>query len=185
MWGKPFIEVWMGTEYLDAYPVLAILVLGVTFALWQTISINLLFGISKHKIIAVLNTIEGVANLLLSILLARYYGLIGVALGTFIPMALLKLIVQPIYVSRALSVPYFEYLGKTGKTLIISFSALIIPVLLSLRFMAPNYRILFVLGLVSMFSYLLVIWLFGFSQHQKKILHRAVFSKLSLKRTVA
>jgi O-antigen/teichoic acid export membrane protein len=185
MWGKPFIEIWMGPEYLDVYPVLVLLVLGTTFALWQTISINLLFGISKHKIIAVLNTIEGVANLLLSILLVRYYGLIGVALGTFIPMALLKLIVQPVYVSRALSVPYYKYIGGVGKTIAISFFALIIPLLLSLRFVAPNYSILFVLALVSMFSYLLIIWLFGFSQHEKKILHRAIFSKLSLKRTAA
>ncbi|KKL06400.1 hypothetical protein LCGC14_2596400, partial [marine sediment metagenome] len=38
MWGKPFIEIWMGPVYLDAYPVLVILVLGVTIALWQAIS---------------------------------------------------------------------------------------------------------------------------------------------------
>jgi O-antigen/teichoic acid export membrane protein len=51
-WGKPFIELWVGPEYLDAYPVLFFLVLGFVFILWQAPSASLLMGTSitdKHR----------------------------------------------------------------------------------------------------------------------------------------
>ena len=60
-----------------------------TTAFMQNPSINLLFGISKHHYYAIANTLEGVINLLLSLILVKYYGIYGVAFGTAIPMILL------------------------------------------------------------------------------------------------
>src|SRR2546426_9169908 len=46
--------------------------------------------------------LEGLANLALSIALVQWYGILGVALGTAIPMALVSLFVLPVYVCRLL-----------------------------------------------------------------------------------
>jgi O-antigen/teichoic acid export membrane protein len=176
-WGKHFIERWMGPDYLDAYPILAILVLGFLLALWQSPSFDFLFGTSKQKFVALINSIEGISNLILSLVLVRYLGLAGVALGTLIPMFVIKLFVQPIYVSRALSIPYSEYMRKIGKTISIVCLSLLLPSLISIQFGAPDYTILLSLGVISLSIYLFGMWLLEFSPAEILVLRGAILLK--------
>ena len=117
--------------------------------------------------------------MLLSLILVRHFGLIGVSLGTFIPMAIIKLVIQPIYVSRVLNVHYFEYIQRIAKSIGFVFLALIVPALISIIFAAPDYRVLFALGFISSSIYMLIIWLYGFSSSEVRILREAVFLKPS------
>ena len=174
-WGKHFIERWMGTDYLDAYPVLAILVLGFVLAIWQAPSFDFLFGTSKQKFVALINSIEGISNLILSLVLVRYLGLVGVALGTLIPMVVIKLLVQPIYVSRALSISYLEYMRRIVQTVTIACLSLALPTLISVKFGAPDYSVLFLIGLVSLIIYSLGVWLCQFTPSETRILRNAIF----------
>jgi len=176
-WGKPFITRWMGHRYLDAYPCLVVLVTGWVFALAQLPSVQLLFGISKHKFIAWFNSMEGGVNLVLSILLARKYGMLGVALGTMIPMLVTKIIIQPIYVCWAASISYFEYVRRMARTLAIIMVALVFPVLLTMKLAAPNYKTLGAVALLSAISYVLVLWFLEFTPAEAKILERAILPK--------
>jgi O-antigen/teichoic acid export membrane protein len=181
-WGKPFIIRWMGRQYADSYLVMVILVIGVTVSLWQGPSISLLYGISKHKFVAILNSIEGIANLLLSLLFVHWYGMYGVALGTLVPMLLSKLFVQPMYVCRVAGIVYWEYARKTGRTLISVSCALIVPVLISIKIAVPNYKVLFMLGLLSALIYVLALWIFEFSEGETHILRQAIWPSVPLKK---
>lgn len=181
-WGKSFIERWMGPDYLDAYLPLCILVLGCMFALWQAPSVFLMFATSKHKFFALVNSIEGICNVLLSILLVRHYGLIGVALGTFISMAVIKLAIQPVYFCRATSIKYSEYISRMSKTIAITALSLVIPLVISIRYASPDYRTLFTLGFISSCIYALTIWLIEFRHEEKQILLSALFSKFNIER---
>lgn len=177
LWGKPFIERWMGSEYLDAYPVLVILTLCFVFDLWQAPSVSLLFGTSKHKVFAYLNTIEGLFNLLLSILLIKPYGLIGVALGTFIPMTIIKLLIQPVFFCRLTSIPYGEYMYRMSRTIAVVCLALVIPTLISIRFAAPSFLALFLLASVSIILYTPVVWFFIFDSSEISTIRGALSSR--------
>jgi O-antigen/teichoic acid export membrane protein len=182
-WGKPFIERWMGPDYIDAYPPLCLLVLGCMFATWQSPSVYLMFATSKHKFFAYANSIEGIFNVLISLLLVRPYGLIGVALGTFISMAVIKLLIQPIYFCRATTaINYAEYMYRLSKTVAVACLSLIIPILISARYAAPNYRTLFTLALLSSCIYALTIWFIEFNPREKQILRRAILPILSRKK---
>jgi O-antigen/teichoic acid export membrane protein len=176
-WGRPFIARWMGQRYLDAYPCLVVLAVGWTFGLAQSPSVQLLFGISKHKFFAWFNSVEGGANLVLSILLARRYGILGVALGTMIPMLVTKLIIQPIYVCKVAGIPYFEYVRRMSRTLGTIAVAVLIPLILTIKFAAPNYKALAVLAAVSALVYTLVLWFLEFTPAEVKILERAILPK--------
>jgi O-antigen/teichoic acid export membrane protein len=182
IWGKPFITRWMGPQYLDAYPCLVILVLGCAVALWQTPSSSLLFGISKHKVLALFTSAEALANLVLSLLLVRRFGMFGVAFGTFLPMILVKLFVQPFYVCHVLSVPYSQYFRPMAKTLVLVACSLIVPTFLSARFAAPDYKTLAALGAISMVCYSLPLLLFDFTPTETMLLKRAILPRLNLKR---
>lgn len=116
-WGKPFISRWMGPAYLDAYAPLVILTLAITFDLWQAPSVDLLYAIAKHRAYAVLNSVEGVLNLGLSLWLVRRYGMVGVALGTLGAMTVMRLAVQPIWVCRLSDLPYRTYVKTVASAL--------------------------------------------------------------------
>lgn len=109
LFGRAFILLWVGKDFTAAVPVLTILTVSYAFALSQNPAISLMYALNKHRYYAVVTMIEAIANILLSILLARQYGIIGVALGTAIPMILIKFFVQPIYVSRIIELRLREY----------------------------------------------------------------------------
>jgi O-antigen/teichoic acid export membrane protein len=176
-WGKPFIQRWMGQEYLDAYPCLVILALGSTFALWQIPSVNLLYGTSRHRFYALFNTIEGVSNLLLSLLLVKPFGIIGVAIGTFIPMAIMKLVIQPIYVCRTESIRHLKYIFVVTKAIVLALLALIVPLILSLGYVTPDYLTLGAVGVVSLVWYFLTVFFIGLSSKEKDMIRGAIIPR--------
>ena len=167
VWGKPFISRWMGTQYLDAYGCLTILALGMMFDLWQTTSVSLLYGTSKHKYYALFNTIEGICNLIISLILVKPLGIFGVALGTFIPISIIRLIIQPIYVCRVTSIPYKEYIDKMLSTIALVCLSLVIPLIISVNFVKGNYLSLVTIGTISLILYGTSIWFFAFQHNER------------------
>jgi O-antigen/teichoic acid export membrane protein len=103
--GGSFIGVWMGPQYArTSGTVLAILAMALLFSLQNTTAGAIAFGISKHQTVAKWAIAEGVANLTLSIVLARKFGIYGVAIGTLVPNLLVNLLLWPSYISRLVNV---------------------------------------------------------------------------------
>ena len=180
-WGKLFIERWMGRPYLDAYPCLLTLVLGLMFALWQAPSIGLLYGTAKHRFLAWSSMSEGLINVVLSILLVRTYGILGVALGTAIPLSISKIIVQPVYVCKVVGINYWEYVRKVGRTVAVVAGSLVIPLFLTMKFAKPDYKMLFLGGLLSAIFYTLSLWLLEFSRQEADMVWRAIRPRPTVK----
>lgn len=109
VFGKQFIVLWLGTDFLDAVPVLWVLAAAYSLALAQTSGISLMFALKKHKLLAAITIVEGIANVALSIQLAPRYGILGVAIGTAVPMLVIKVFFQPIYVSRIIGISLRRY----------------------------------------------------------------------------
>lgn len=86
-YGGDFIRLWMGQEIASrSQGVLRIILIGYGLANSQLVSHGILKGISRHKVLAYILAIEALANLGLSVVLAKWYGIEGVALGTAIPL---------------------------------------------------------------------------------------------------
>ncbi|MET0067933.1 MAG: MATE family efflux transporter [Candidatus Thiodiazotropha sp.] len=108
--GGEFIRLWMGEEFQElSGQVLAILALSQIFsAPHQTLS-SVLYGLDKHKMLAYFRIAEAVSNLILSIILLQYMGIVGVALGTAIPHILLTAVILPIYTTRIVGMNLYAY----------------------------------------------------------------------------
>lgn len=109
LFGGSFLRLWVGREFEAAIPVLGILAVSYMFALSQTPGIGLMYALNKHRYYAAATMAEAIANVTLSILLAPRYVIIGVAMGTAIPMILVKFFVQPIYVARIVNIRLRDY----------------------------------------------------------------------------
>lgn len=111
--GRNFIGVWMGPEYSrTSGTVLAILATALLFSLQNGPSLSIALGIEKHKTIAKWKTAEAIANLTLSVVLARRIGIYGVAIGTLVPSLAVNLILWPRYVSYLVGIHYREVFLK-------------------------------------------------------------------------
>lgn len=95
--GRAILSFWVGNAYVSSYVVLVTLIVGRVVQTMQLPSMVLLLARGKHKALGWWTLCEGVVNLALSIHWAKSYGILGVALGTAVPMLLFRLIVQPWY----------------------------------------------------------------------------------------
>src|ERR1700746_3820352 len=67
--GHTFIRLWMGEQYAQpSGTVMQILLLSVVFSSANTTSAGIVYGMEKHKRIALWATAEGAANLILSVI---------------------------------------------------------------------------------------------------------------------
>ena len=139
--GKSAIEAWVGPRYVQSgYPVLMILLIPSTIMLAQSASGRILYGMAKHKTWAWIVLAEGIANLVLSMLLVRPYGIVGDALGTAIPLTCSMLFFMPGHLCRLLGIRLRTYVTEAFLLPL----GLCIPLVVSLLwmrywFVAHNY----------------------------------------------
>ena len=127
--GSRFIQVWLGVQYVSSQSVLAILIVPTALYLAQATSPKILYGMARHKTLAMVLLAEGVANLVLSVTLSRPYGLNGVAMGTAIPLFCTAVFFLPIHLCRLLQLRLRDFLwGAFGYPILLT-----VPVALVIR----------------------------------------------------
>jgi len=139
--GKSVIEAWVGAKYVaTSYPVLLVLLIPYTLMLAQAASGRTLWGMAKHRTLAWVVLIEGAANLILSIVLVRRFGIIGDAVGTAIPLTCTMIFFLPRHLCRLLDIRLRTYLSQAF-LLPLALCAPLVAVLLWMRhwFVAHNY----------------------------------------------
>lgn len=114
MLGQRFITLWMGPDYgPTASTVLTVLALGHIVGLpYSTIS-GVLYGVGRHRIVALSRVVEGACNLALSIVLVQSLGLVGVALGTTIPHVVMVGVVLPLMLPKLFPISLWDYYAST------------------------------------------------------------------------
>jgi O-antigen/teichoic acid export membrane protein len=110
--GRQFIILWMGSAYASSAIFLIVLTIPQFSSMSQYVSSLVLAGMAKHRVLAYFVLAEGVANLVLSIILVQKIGVIGVAWGTVIPDLICTGLIVPFYALRTLNIRVRDYLVK-------------------------------------------------------------------------
>ncbi len=109
IFGQAFISLWVGPDYAVAYWVMVILISGRMLSVINLTLTTTLYAVNQHSILAKIEVVEVVLNLVLSLCLVQFFGIIGVALGTTIPQLLLRTFVLPMYACHAIAMPVKDY----------------------------------------------------------------------------
>jgi O-antigen/teichoic acid export membrane protein len=137
--GKSVIEVWVGKKYIaTSYPVLVIMILGTTLMWSQGAASRILLGIGKHGTWAVVTLIEGISNVMLSIILVRPYGIVGDSLGTTIPLLCSMIFFLPWHVCRRLGITIGTYLREAYLLPLLLCMPLVLTMLLMKQWFVPH-----------------------------------------------
>ncbi len=103
--GAALIRLWVGPGFASSYPLMLVLLSGYFLMLAQQPSVDLFLAQGRHRLRGWWNLGEGFANLALSVYWGMRYGLVGIALGTAVPMIFVQLFVQPWYAMRTIELP--------------------------------------------------------------------------------
>lgn len=100
VFGKPFIEIWAGKGYSDAYYICLMFFIPLTIPLIQSLGITILQARNQMKFRSLLYIVIALASLGLSIILAKPYGGFGCAFATSLALICGQVIIMNIYYQR-------------------------------------------------------------------------------------
>jgi O-antigen/teichoic acid export membrane protein len=82
----PLVQAWVGRGYEGSAVVAQVLLTVVLVRVGSATAASILKGAGRHRLLAVANSSTAVANVLLSVALVPSLGLVGVAIGTLVPV---------------------------------------------------------------------------------------------------
>jgi O-antigen/teichoic acid export membrane protein len=85
---SPLVNAWVGSGYAGSAVVAQLLLVVVLVRVGNATAASILKGAGRHRLLAGVNFGTAAANVLLSIALLPHLGLVGVALGTLLPVVL-------------------------------------------------------------------------------------------------
>jgi O-antigen/teichoic acid export membrane protein len=107
--GGRLVDLWVGGGYEASERVMRILAIPMFAYVSQSASTAMLYGLAKHHFLARVLLYEGLANIALSVILAQQFGIVGVALGTAIPLSVTAFVVLPMHVCRTVGMSVLDY----------------------------------------------------------------------------
>ena len=105
---EPLVLAWVGKDFSESIPVIYILAAAVIIRVGNSTATTLLKGAGRHGLLAGANLVMALANLALSIALVSRYQLIGVAMGTLIPLAVISVLILFPAACRRVELPLLE-----------------------------------------------------------------------------
>lgn len=109
-YGGSFISLWIGRGYAElSGSILAVLSIGALCQISQVTTHSVLKATSRHKRLSYFTILESTSILILSLLLVKPYGLMGLAYAQAIGMAVVNLTVVPIYACKELKISVVNY----------------------------------------------------------------------------
>ena len=167
--GNRFIDLWMGPEYAGpAGLVLAVLAVGHLIGLpYYTIS-GVLYGLGRHRIVALSRVFEGVVNVVLSIALIPRFGLVGVAIGTIIPHMIVVAAVLPSTLPRWIPINLREYyLSTYGRPFLAAAPFAAVCWYIAHMVVPGSFFTFFVCMTLAMPAYLLPVWFIALTPSER------------------
>jgi O-antigen/teichoic acid export membrane protein len=179
--GQPFIRLWVGPDFLSAYPVLLVLsYIIIAAALADTVDTYML-ATRYQKIAAAVCVANMVVNAAISIVLVQRLGIIGAAIGTAIPITGATAF-SVVFSCRALGLTFWDFVR----------SAVLAPFVSSLPagamywamrswYSPDNWVAIIGEGIVGGLVYLIVFSMTGLSSDDRGRLFGLVSQKLRLR----
>ena len=111
--GSTLLRLWIGPGFSnEATRILQVLIIAASLMLANCSVNGIALALDRQKLLSLVTLGEGAANLIISIILVRRIGVLGVAIGTLIPTFVTSLLFWPRYLCRLLQMSTAEFVLK-------------------------------------------------------------------------
>jgi O-antigen/teichoic acid export membrane protein len=167
--GKDFILLWTGEEYLSAYYIIVVLMVPTLIGRSQSLGNQILLAKNKHKFRAVFYLGITILDILISIPLVMLFDGLGAALGTAIAQLIGPVITMNIYYSRVIGLDIKAYFKSTIPILLKVSVILMLGMTLSHFLNATSWLVLGAEIIIYLLVYLVLIYFWGFNDYEKSL----------------
>jgi O-antigen/teichoic acid export membrane protein len=167
--GKSFIALWAGRDYIDSYPIMLILVIPVTLPLIQNLGLEIQRAKNMHKFRSIVYFFIAIANIGITIPLSKKYGGIGAASGTAASLIVGNVFIMNWYYGKKIGLDIKSF-WKNIFSFVPSFIAPVISGALMVHYI-NLYKIsnLLIFMIIYTFIYCLSVWIFGINKYEKDL----------------
>ena len=174
IFGKYFITMLFGIEYEIAYYIACILMIPVTIPLIQNMGLNIIQAKNKNKFRTVVFLFIAIANVFISIPLAKLYGGIGAAIGTSLALLVGQIITMNIYYYKKIHINIFKFWKEILKMSVPVAISFLFGIAITRLIHQPS-KLLFGVEIVLYTSlYMLLMWNFGMNKSEKDLFTRII-----------
>lgn len=180
LFGKEFIMAWAGKDFVTSYYIAVILILPLCVPLIQNLGISIMQAKNMHKFRSILLALIAIANIFISIPLAKAYGGIGSAIGTSLSLIIGNIIILNIYYYKKVGINVIEFWRNIIKMTIPMIIPIVTIVFLMHFVTLHGYVNLIVFGAIYTILYCLTCYSLVMNDYEKNIVNK-VLIKLHLK----
>ena len=162
IFGRQFIELWAGADYSDAYIISLLFFIPLTVPLIQNLGITILQARNEMKFRSVLYIIIALVSLAMQIVLTRYFGGIGCAMGVSGALVVGQILIMNVYYRRRQDLDIKTFWKEISKMSIIPIVLIFSSMLVIRHFFALDSWGKLILGIAA-FSLVYIPLFFRFS----------------------
>lgn len=162
IFGRQFIELWAGAGYTDAYIISLLFFIPLTVPLIQNLGITILQARNEMKFRSVLYIIIALVSLAMQIVLTRYFGGIGCAMGVSGALVVGQILIMNVYYRRRQDLDIKTFWKEISKMSIIPIVLIFSSMMVIRHFFALDSWGKLILGIAA-FSLVYIPLFFRFS----------------------
>lgn len=162
IFGRQFIELWAGADYSDAYIISLLFFIPLTVPLIQNLGITILQARNEMKFRSVLYIIIALVSLAMQIVLTRFFGGIGCAMGVSGALVVGQILIMNVYYRRRQDLDIKTFWKEISKMSIIPIVLIFSSMLFIRHFFALDSWGKLILGIAA-FSLVYIPLFFRFS----------------------
>jgi len=176
----PLLEVWLElTEPASRMCAVILLLSSYFLVFFRSGSVQILLMCGREKELMIVAVIECVANLVVSIILVKKLGMVGVAIGTLIPNIVLGCVYNIPVACKFAKVGMWEFFSfSVFRTVIVGAVSAAFAYWLSYLYYPNNLKILFVFCCAACGLYVVLFYIIGISSQERKRLNEMVLRRL-------
>lgn len=178
IFGRQFLELWAGAGYSDAYMISLLFFIPLTVPLIQNLGITILQARNEMKFRSVLYIIIALVSLAMQIVLTRYFGGIGCAMGVSGALVVGQILIMNVYYRRRQDLDIKTFWKEISKMSIIPIVLIFSSMLVIRHFFALDSWGKLILGIAA-FSLVYIPLFFRFSMtDEERNLFISMFHKI-------
>jgi len=168
--GHPFINMWAGTNYSEAYSIMLLLVIPVTIPLIQNIGIEIQKAKNMHQFRSWIYLFIAIANVCLSIPLTKMYGGVGAAIGTAISLLIGNGLIMNWYYHEKVGLDMKYFWGQILKFVPSLLTPVVIGILMCLFVDLYRIKTFLVCGIIYVVIFCVSMWFLGTNRYEKDLI---------------
>ncbi|MFE3575984.1 lipopolysaccharide biosynthesis protein [Lysinibacillus sp. NPDC059133] len=170
LFGREFIAMWVGQEFLDVYKIVLIIMLPFTIDLIQNLGLSVLKAKNLFKFRTLLLISIALVNLVLSIPAIQFFGLMGAAIITAFSLLIGNVIIMNVYYYKKLQLDIKGFWARIIR-LLVGVSLATATMKLIVNIFNPKISWVSLVGFILLYGLFLGISIvqFGLSGNQRKI----------------